>query len=153
DVFEGTHTGYLRLPAKVRPIRTIVLDHRIHGLIVFDRFDAASPAPIEVEIPLHLAANAEVERQGPTNLFLRAAGRCFELAWEARGRWTLDLTEARISPSYGIARPTCRLAWRYEGSCDGFLLVSILPQGVLRQHPIDWSSNVLKKESQANLSI
>jgi Heparinase II/III-like protein/Heparinase II/III N-terminus len=104
--FRGSHTGYLRLPDPVRPVRTIELDPARHALLVHDEFEAAGPH--EIEIPYHVQPGLIVARGEDTV----ALGR-FVLRWE--GEWRCDVEEAFVSPSYGVKLETRRIVFRRSG--------------------------------------
>jgi uncharacterized heparinase superfamily protein len=109
DVFVGSHSGYLRLDRPVQPVRTIELNHRLHALLIQDRFDGEGVC--DVEIPLHLASHVRVERFGPAEVRLTAKDKRFRLTWTAPG-WKVALEAARVSPRYGVALNSRRLVWR-----------------------------------------
>jgi hypothetical protein len=109
DVFVGSHSGYLRLDQPVQPIRTIELNHRLHALLIQDRFEGEGV--YDVEIPLHLAPQVRVERFGPAGVRLIGGDKRFRLTWTAPG-WHVALEAARVSPRYGVALNSRRLVWR-----------------------------------------
>jgi hypothetical protein len=105
--FRGSHTGYLRLPDPVRPVRTLALDPEQHALLVHDTFEAAGPHTIE--IPFHLPPGLTAE--GPTEDAVRVGD--FVLRWS--GAWTCTVEEARVSPSYGVQLPAQKIVFRRSG--------------------------------------
>lgn len=125
DIFVGSHAGYRRLPCPVTPVRTIELDRRTHALRVEDAFEGRGRHRIEV--PLHLAPGVSAEEEGPGNLLLTAGGRRFRLDWSPAEPWDLEVGQGRVSPSYGVALPCVRLAWRREGELHVGLSVRIAP--------------------------
>ena len=125
DVFCGAHAGYERLPAPVTPVRTIVLDHRSHALTITDAFEGAGRHRFEV--PLHLAPGVTVSGKDASRLVLRAGSRAFWLDWEPAGSWSLTVGEGRVSPSYGVAVATVRLAFTREGGLLPGLTLRIAP--------------------------
>jgi hypothetical protein len=123
DMFEGSHSGYMRLDPPVRPVRRITLSAAEPRLRIEDRFEGEGT--YDVEIPLHLAPGTRVERCGPTAALLLADTRAFLLTWTGIGFWNVALEGARVSPSYGVARTTRRLVWRGRTSPSNALVVEI----------------------------
>ena len=123
DVFVGTHTGYQRLPDPVTPVRTIILDHVQHALLISDEIEGAGEH--SVTVPLHLAPGVEAHREAPGRIVLSAGGKEFVLLWSPADHWMLDVDAARISPSYGIVVPSVSLAWRRQGQIPCMLTMSI----------------------------
>jgi uncharacterized heparinase superfamily protein len=126
DLFVGGHTGYARLKPAVTPVRTIVLSHREHALVVSDSFEGAGPHSFEV--PLHLAPGVSAAIRSPGVAELRAAARCFLLTWEPCDAWTIEIGSGRISPSYGVVVPAVRLLFRRDGSLEPGLTLRIAPE-------------------------
>ncbi len=127
DVFVGAHAGYRRLQEPVTPVRTIELDRRRHALRIEDLFEGRGRH--RVEIPLHLAPGVSAEALAAGSLRLVAGERRFRLEWSPAAAWELEIGAGRVSPSYGVARPCVRLAWRREGPLDVGLVVRIEPEG------------------------
>jgi len=118
DQFQGTHSGYIKLRNPVRPLRTIVLDHNRHALFIHDTFEGAGEHAFE--IPIHLAPGviAHPESSDRVRLLAPDSGgeiREFILSWSATADWTLHVEAGRCSPSYGVAIPIVRLAFRRQG--------------------------------------
>ena len=107
------------------PVRTIVLDHRTHALTVTDAFEGSGRH--RIEIPLHLAPGVTASEAGAGRLVLRRGSRAFGLAWEPAGSWSLTVGEGRVSPSYGVAVRTVRLAFSREGTLEPGLTIRIAP--------------------------
>jgi hypothetical protein len=105
--FRGSHTGYLRLPDPVRPVRTIELQPERHVLVVRDDLEAAGDH--EIEIPYHVAPGLSVEQNGDSF----AVGR-FTLHWE--GPYECAVEDAWVSPSYGVKLPTRKIVFRRSGA-------------------------------------
>jgi len=126
DVFIGAHAGYRRLAEPVTPVRTIELDHRAHALRIEDAFEGRGRHGIEV--PIHLAPGVSAEALEPGIVRLAAAGRRFHLEWSPAEEWTLEIGAGRVSPSYGVALPCVRLAWRRQGGLRVGLSVRIAPE-------------------------
>jgi uncharacterized heparinase superfamily protein len=125
DVFCGSHTGYLRLEKPIQPKRTITLDHKQHSLLIQDEFDGFQKHIIT--IPLHLAPNVTVEKITETTLQLVSFGKSFTLEWQHPEVWVLQIEEARVSPSYGIAVPIIKLIWRNTKDSYQSLKITISP--------------------------
>lgn len=118
--FMGRHTGYLRLPDPVEVTRELILDTRAHSLVIVDRL--RSSGIHTVEIPLHLAPGVEIANLDDTTLLLGGRFRC---TWSGTQAWTVEISQARISPSYGVAVATKRIAWKARWRGDAELRVSI----------------------------
>jgi hypothetical protein len=113
--FRGSHTGYLRLPDPVRPLRTIELDPQEHVLTVRDEFEARGPHAIE--IPFHLAPGLEPgEPSGDATVPVGP----FVLRWQ--GDWTCTVEDAWVSPSYGVKVPTHKVVFRRDGPVETLLV-------------------------------
>jgi len=119
--FRGAHSGYLRLPDPVRPVRTIALAPDLHGLLVHDVFEGAGSH--DIEVPLHLAPGLEVGV--PADGALRAGA--FVLRWD--GPWDCSVEPAWVSPSYGVREPTRKVVFRRRGPVEP-LTVVIAPADV-----------------------
>jgi uncharacterized heparinase superfamily protein len=126
DLFVGAHAGYRRLAEPVTPVRTIELDHRTHALRVDDAFEGRGRHRIDV--PLHLAPGVTAEVLGPGKVALTAGDKRFRLDWSPADSWALELGKGRVSPSYGVALPCVRLAWRRDGDLEVGLSVRIAPE-------------------------
>ena len=105
----AAHTGYLRLPDPVRPVRTIALEPLLHALVVHDELDARGPH--DVEIPFHLAEG--VGAGGPEAGLVPLGA--FALRWRSPERWECTVEPAWIAPSYGVKRPIERIVFRRSG--------------------------------------
>ena len=127
DRLIGAHTGYLRLSAPVKPVRTIELEHARHALLVRDAFEGAGRHRFEV--PLHLAPGVEASLRRPGVLELTSAGRRFAVTWEPADAWPLEIGQGRVSPSYGLAVPVVRLLWAREGASEPPLTVRFASAG------------------------
>lgn len=108
-----SHSGYQRLPSPVTPVRSFELDHARHRLTIRDEFVGAGKH--RLEIPLHLAPGVEVDEQEPGCLILWAGQRPFALTWETASEWELCIEPGRISPAYGLLRPSKTLLWQRHG--------------------------------------
>jgi len=127
DRFVGAHRGYERLDPGVTPVRTITLEHATHTLEIRDEFEGSGVH--RVEVPLHLANGVVATESSPGLVLLRAGARCFRLEWQPVGAWSFEIGSGRVSPSYGVALPIVRLAWKREGGLDSPLVVRIVPAG------------------------
>jgi uncharacterized heparinase superfamily protein len=144
DRFQGGHTGYQRLPQPVTPVRTIVLDHRRHALVVGDRFESQEPQHVDLEIPLHLAVGVTAVRQTGNTVVLESGSKRFHLAWEGAGPWRLEIGTGRISPRYGVAVDCQRLAWYYAGPVATNLLLWVAPDDSVQEISWHWIREVLE---------
>jgi hypothetical protein len=126
DTFCGTHAGYQRLVPPVRPVRTIILEHDRHNLIIRDGFEGEGRH--RITIPLHLAPGVAVLNDGPGRLLLETGRQRFHLFWSPSEAWSLVVGEGRVSPSYGVVCPVVRLSWSREGPLDQILTVVIGPE-------------------------
>jgi hypothetical protein len=126
DTFCGAHAGYRRLVPPVTPVRTIVLDHERHTLLVRDAFEGDGRH--RLTIPLHLAPGVAARKEGPGHLLLEAGSQRFLLSWSPSEAWSFEVGEGRVSPSYGVALPVVRLRWSREGPLDQTLTVVIGPE-------------------------
>lgn len=108
--FRGSHTGYLRLPDPVRPVRTIELDPERHALHVHDVFEAH--APHTIEIPYHVAPGLAV---GASTGGAVTIGD-FVLRWH--GPWECSVEPAWVSPSYGVKLPAQKVVFRRTGPVE-----------------------------------
>lgn len=120
-----SHTGYERLATPVTPVRTLTLRHATHALGIEDHFEGSGDHAVEV--PLHLAVGVKVVDTSSGRIVLAAHGRTFVVAWNPVREWELEVTDGRVSPSYGVALPTQVLRWRRRGPLVG-LTVNILPE-------------------------
>ena len=125
DLFVGTHTGYERLFPPVRPVRTIVLDHATHSLLITDAISGGGDHRISV--PLQLAPGVAVRSEAAGRLVLNAGDREFLLLWSDPVEWTCEIGPGRVSPSYGVVVPAVRLLWRLTGTTPAALTVSLAP--------------------------
>jgi hypothetical protein len=125
DVFQGAHSGFRRLDPPVTPVRTFVLDHARHALVVRDDFDGAGTH--RWQVPLHLAPGVSAREIEKGLLSLSARGREFLLRWLPAGEWSLAVGPCRVSPSYGVAVPAVRLEWECEGGPGCTLTICIAP--------------------------
>jgi uncharacterized heparinase superfamily protein len=126
DTFCGAHAGYQRLSPPVTPVRTIILNHREHSLLIRDAFEGSGRHRIEV--PLHLAPAVRATATEPGRVLLQAGGRRFSLEWGPGDAWMLVMGEGRVSPSYGVAVPCVLLAWTREGALGPSLTVRLTPE-------------------------
>jgi hypothetical protein len=115
-----SHTGYERLAAPVTPVRTLTLYHATHTLRIEDAFEGTGEHLIEV--PLHLALGVNVVQTSAGRILLAARGQTFAVTWSAVSDWQFEITEGRISPSYGVALPTQVLRWRRVGPLVGLTM-------------------------------
>lgn len=141
DVFVGAHSGYRRLDPPLTPVRTLILHHARHALVIRDAFEGRGPH--RVEIPLHLAPGVVAEVVAPGLLKLAADGVDFVLAWGSPAAWSLHLGLGQVAPSYGIARDVRRLAWHAQAPLGEPLVVCLLPAEGAPPEPLEWARELL----------
>jgi uncharacterized heparinase superfamily protein len=124
DVLCASHSGYERLAVPVTPVRTIVLDHAHHMVLIRDAFEGLGSHTIE--IPIHLAPGVAVSVNRHREVELAVGGRRFSLLWAERD-WSLLVNECSVSPSYGVTVPSVRLSWKRHGRLEIPLTVAIMP--------------------------
>jgi hypothetical protein len=146
----ATHSGYRRLSHPVAPVRTIILDHCHHALVVQDSFE--STGEHKVEIPLHLGPTVLVEEVADGELKLRAE-RDFRLCWGDHRDWTLEIGRGRCSPSYGITVPIARLAWHRTGALKKSLVMILAPYHSRLADPLGWAYDLLKQGTPPVLAL
>lgn len=124
DVFVGEHFGYRRLPDAVTVRRTVRLSHAASRLTIRDELEGAGAHRLSV--PLHLAAGVAATPDDDGRIALTApTGQRFLIAWSGSFGWEPSIETTRVSPSYGVAVPSTRIAWRRDGSLPAELTVSI----------------------------
>ena len=143
DIFCGSHSGYQRLAQPVRPVRTIILNHTLHALVVQDAFEGMGEH--RIDIPLHLAPEVVVQEVATGQLRLRVCDQDFILVWGKAEDWQLEVGMGRISPSYGVVKSAPRLAWRRNGSLETSLVIGLIPADNLPSNSIEWVYNLLDK--------
>jgi hypothetical protein len=125
-------------------VRTVILDHLRHALVVQDCFESSGQQPHVFEIPLHLALDVTAEERRPGELVLHSGSRQFVLFWQGDGDWQLSIGAGRVSPSYGVARPIVRLSWR-STSVAPMLQVMLAPENFAAQAARHWSTGLVSK--------
>lgn len=131
EIFRGSHSGFRRLHAPVTPVRTIILDHKMHGLIIHDRF--IGDGKNMITIPLHLDSVVSVSHISEGGLTLKVNDNAFDLFWLDTENWVLSEQEGRVSPCYGVALKTTRLVWQRREKNEAGLLICILPAGASKE--------------------
>jgi hypothetical protein len=111
-------------------VRTIILNHVQHALLISDEIEGTGEHTVTV--PLHLGPGVEARREVPGRIVLSAGGEEFVLLWSSAAEWRLDVGAARISPRYGIVVPSVSLAWRRLGQLPCALTMSICRHEVRR---------------------
>lgn len=144
DVFVGAHSGYRRLDPSVTPVRTLLLHHARHALVVRDALEGHGSH--RVEVPLHLAPGVTAEVLAADRVRLVAGDVEFLLAWCSPATWRLELGTGQVSPSYGVAREARRLAWHSEGAREP-LLICLLPARDAPPEPLVWARDALAAAS------
>jgi uncharacterized heparinase superfamily protein len=143
--FRGAHSGYRRLPSPITPVRTLILDHGRHALIVHDAFEGEGEH--ELAVPLHLAPGVSVVGVEEGKLQLRAVQRVFILLWGPCQDWTLEIGSGRSSPSYGVAVPIIRLCWHRRHFAKSTLLVCLAGEDNLPPDPLPWARGLVDQTS------
>ena len=140
DIFVGTHSGYERLHMGIRPIRTIVLDKSVHGLLIHDEFEGDGVH--EITIPFHFVASTTFHQQAAHHWFLSIGEHSFELQILELGKWKSEIRNGWISESYGkkIQRPV--IEFRHEGEPSP-LTVGIWPNIEGSKTINSWMKNIL----------
>ncbi len=147
DVFVGAHSGYRRADPALTPVRTLILHHARHALVIHDAVEGHGAH--RVEIPIHLAPGVSAAVVATGRLRLMAAGVEFVLAWESSGVWKLELGLAQVSPSYGVARDVQRLAWHAEAAFGTPLVVCLIPAVAGPPEPLEWAREQLEAATPA----
>jgi uncharacterized heparinase superfamily protein len=129
-LFVGEHEGYRRLSSPVLPKRTILLDFNAHALYIADQFEGGGLH--DVCVPLYLAPGVEVAVVKGDELMLDAGRQHFRVWWPDGSGYVLQVEDARVSPSYGIALRTKRLRWTREAATLRPLALFIAPAGAGR---------------------
>jgi hypothetical protein len=148
DLFCGSHSGFRRLASPVTPVRTLILHHTGHMLIIEDQFEFERSTPHTVSIPLHLAWGVEVSMVAPGRLRLSVGGQGFCLAWGDALAWQLRIDPARVSPRYRMALPTYRLCWRRTGILDIPLIVCLSPEADSGADPWEVAVETLRAQDR-----
>jgi len=113
SAFTGSHDGYRRLADPVLVRRAFELDHVRCVLTI--AHDLSGHGHHCVEIPFHLAPGVEATMSGGRHVRLRTSGRVFDFSWEQDG-WEIELTKARVSPSYGVVVQVDKIMLRRRGA-------------------------------------
>ncbi len=146
DIFCGSHSGYQRLAQPVKPVRTIILDYAYHALVVQDEFEGVGEH--QIDIPLHLAPDVVVQAVAADQLRLRSHNRDFILVWGKTEDWKLEVSQGRISPSYGVALSAPRLVWRRNGSLKTALVICLVQANHLPSNPLEWACDLISKSAR-----
>jgi len=145
DIFCGSHSGYQRLPDPITPVRTLILDHNYHSLIIQDRFEGRGEH--QFIIPLHLAPDVVAQQQASNQIHLQVQQQTFILLWSSNSPWELTKEQGRISPSYGVVNSSTRLVWQCQGSWETQLVICLIPLNNSPPDPLDWALQSLGKVS------
>lgn len=131
DFFSGRHRGYHRLGVNVT--RQIRLMKDSETLEIEDTIEGQGNHGVAV--PLHLAPGVLIEQDG-AGVMLRSGRRLFRVA--GSDGWAFKMEPTMISPSYGVARPSHRLVWEWNGPLPARLRVviqAVAPSGGDREDP------------------
>jgi uncharacterized heparinase superfamily protein len=121
DLFVGSHSGYLRLPGRPLPVRSVALDRTRHVLVVLDEFEGRLEH--ELRVPFHLAPGVDVVEERPGRVELVAGEKRFSFRWTDEGAWECRVVSAETSPSYGVKRSTRSLRLTRRGPLAALLVV------------------------------
>lgn len=108
--YAGRHSGYQRLPQKVRHRRTTTLCRKGDGLLVVDELEGNGKCSLEWNF--HCAPGVEVFSRGQGAVLLAVGERRFELLMSEQ----MDITkkEDRYSSSYGVECPSSTITLKSE---------------------------------------
>ncbi len=137
DIFCGSHSGYQRLADPVTPVRTLILDHGYHALIIQDRFEGKGEH--QFIIPLHLAPDVVAQQQASNKIHLQVEEQTFILIWNKEDEWQFTKEEGRISPSYGVVNSSTRLVWQRQGNLETELVICLMPMSYSPLNPLEWA--------------
>lgn len=116
-IFEGAHSGYLRLPRPVVPWRRIALRRDGMLLSISDWFDGDGRH--DIRIPLQLARGWEVESPVGSQVdCIHGSGRRMRVEWSGSQEWSMRVARGRIAPSYGVVVEARRLEWSTASEVD-----------------------------------
>lgn len=127
DVLTARHSGFERLEDPVVVQRAFILDGTSHQLTILDEFVCAGAH--EFETAIHLRPEVRVEA-GERGWVVHRAGARFSVVAESTRHWTASLEPCRVSPSYGTAGASQRMAWRRVGRAEPLeICLAPLPHG------------------------
>lgn len=124
DLFVGAHSGYLRLSAPAKPVRTVILDKHLDALLISDVLEGEGRH--DVQIPLHFDPAIRLVSSKPGFCELASGAESFALRWVGPG-WSIQAEPARVSPSYGVIENGLKLIWRFRGTGCPRLTVYVRP--------------------------
>jgi len=140
DIFIGSHSGYERLGIGLRPVRTIVLDKMVHGLVVQDEFEGDGIH--QITIPFHFVAGATLSKKNDYQWHLSVGQNKFDLQIFELGEWKVEIGSGWVSESYGIKTERAVLVFTHEGPLAS-LTVGIRPDIKGSQKIDTWMKNIL----------
>lgn len=121
DVLSATHSGYMRLPRPVRPIRRVVLDKMTNRVVVHDRF--VGRGEHSVRIPFHFSSGVRSVDLHSDHAVLEAGAQRFVIAWRASAHWTTAIRDSWASPSYGVKVATRCLEFSRTGELQPLVVL------------------------------
>ena len=139
DIFVGSHEGYVRLAEPVMPVRGIMLDKQVHGLVVADRFEGRGEH--HVSVPFHVAPEIFVDRASESLWRLKGKRNEFVLVVDSVGDWTCAIKEGWYSPSYGVKKLRTTIEFCRDGALVP-LVIGVLPASAPGD-PVAWLSNAV----------
>jgi uncharacterized heparinase superfamily protein len=141
DILIGSHSGYKRLKQPVTPVRTIILDHLSHSLIIYDDFNGEGEH--QIDIPLYLSLGISIAQISPDLITLQAGENYFSLVWNNPLEWNLNVTQGHISTSYGVLKSDVRLVWQRSGHLSK-LLICIMSNNKILKNPLSWAFGIIQ---------
>jgi hypothetical protein len=126
SIFQGSHTGYMRLQPPIKPIRTVLLDKINSAFVIHDEFTLT--AEHSVKIPFHLDANINVTEINDCSVLLENKIMNFILEWENKDNWIMNKESYEISKSYGVKEESIRLCWKSKYGSKEPLTIYVYPE-------------------------
>jgi uncharacterized heparinase superfamily protein len=140
DIFVGSHSGYERLGPALKPVRTIVLDKRVHGLFVQDEFEGNGIH--QITIPFHFVPEAILTKEHDCQWCLSVGQIKFQFHILELGDWNVQNRSGWVSESYGRKTERAVLEFTHEGPLSS-LTVGIWPNLNGSQNIDTWMKNIL----------
>ena len=125
DLFEGSHTGYLKIDPSIELKRKILLDKKDFSVEIEDQFNAKNS--YAVTIPFHFHPDVIISQISENEFSLKNGKKKISLIANLSSNGSVSIESARISPSYGIIKPTKKLVWSFEKSQSSFLKIKLTP--------------------------
>lgn len=142
DIFVGSHGGYEKLGIGIRPIRTIVLDKSLHGLVVRDTFEGAGCH--HVAIPYHFVTGAIVTAITEGRWCLSIGEQDYIIQILENRKWSAEVRTGWISERYGVKAQRPILEFTRDGLFTS-LSIGIRPGADTPDKFEHWMVNALSK--------